>query len=209
MNAPMARPSKFAHLVLNARDFDGVLAFYKRLLGAWVVHEGPGLVFLTYDEEHHRLAITKRPGVLPKLRNMAGVDHYAFTYDSLADLLETWERMKAAGDEAAWCTHHGPTISIYYRDPDGNIVETQVDVFATNEEVDAFIKGEDFQQNPIGVDFDPQALRDRLRAGEPWEQLRLRVPMGPRNPATIPRAYLGWASWLMLQVGSRLGLAPR
>ena len=192
-------PTKFAHLVLNARNFDAVLDFYRTLLNARLVHETPMIVFLSYDDEHHRLAIARRPGLLPKIRNMAGVDHHAYTFANLEDLLNTWQRMKAAGHQPVWCTHHGGTISIYYKDPDGNVVETQVDVFETMEETNQYLLGDDFQSNPIGVDFDPEALWQRMQAGEPWETLRLRTPSGPRDPATIPRGYLGWFNWIALR----------
>ena len=209
MTGNIARPGKFAHLVLNTRNFDAQVEFYKLLLGAWVVHDAGDLIFLSYDDEHHRLAIARRPGLLPKIRNMAGVDHHAYTYDSLADLLGTWERMQSAGHEPVWCTHHGGTISIYYSDVDGNIIETQVDVFESIEETNEYILGEDFQSNPIGVDFDPAELRDRLSAGEPWETLRLRTPSGPRHPATIPRGYLGWFNWITLQIAKLLRARPK
>lgn len=201
-------PTKFAHVVLNARNFDGVLEFYKLLLGARVVHDAGQIVFLSYDDEHHRIAIARRPGLLPKIRNMAGVDHHAYTYSSLENLLTTWERMTANGFDPVWCTHHGGTISIYYRDPDGNVVETQVDCFESIEETNEYIAGEDFQSNPIGVDFEPAALLARLRAGESWDTLKLRIPSGPRHPATIPRGYLGWFNWTLLQVVKRLGGGP-
>jgi catechol-2,3-dioxygenase len=203
--AGIPSPSKFAHLVLNARNFDAVLEFYRTLLNARVVHETPMIVFLSYDDEHHRLAIARRPILLPKIRNMAGVDHHAYTFTSLEDLLNTWQRMKATGHEPVWCTHHGGTISIYYKDPDGNVVETQVDVFDTIEETNEYLQGEDFQNNPIGVDFDPEALWLRMQSGEPWETLRLRTPSGPRDPATIPRGYMGWFNWLTLRI---LGMLP-
>ena len=209
MSSDVAKPSKFAHLVLNARDFSGQIDFYQRLLGAHVVHDAGAIVFLSYDEEHHRIAIAHRPGILPKIRNMAGVDHHAYTYDTLNDLLSTWERMTQAGHLPVWCTHHGGTISIYYRDPDKNIVETQVDVFDSIEETNEYILGEDFQSNPIGVDFDSAELLSRLRAGETWDTLRLRKPEGPRHPATIPRAYLGWFNWFTLQLIRLLGASPK
>jgi hypothetical protein len=159
---------------------------------------------LSYDDEHHRLAIMQRPGLLPKLKNMAGVDHHAYTYDTLENLLITWRRMKSNGHEPVWSTHHGGTISIYYQDRDKNLIETQVDVFDSIEETNKFLLGDDFQSNPIGVDFDPEDLWQRLKDGEAWEKLKLRNPSGPRDPATIPRAYLGGFAWIMLQLRSRL-----
>ena len=197
-------PKKFAHVVLKTSQLEAQLEFYQTLLGARIVHQAPGIVFLSYDDEHHRLAITERPGLLPKPKNMVGVDHHAYTYENLEDLLTTWERMTQAGHKPVWCTHHGGTISIYYRDCDNNVVETQVDVFDSIEETNEFLTSEDFKSNPIGVDFEPQALLDRVKQGEPWASLRLRAASGPRDPATIPRAYLGPFAWAILQLKSRL-----
>ena len=205
MAESFTKPTKFAHLVLKTSRLKAQLAFYQLLLGARIVHQAPGIVFISYDDEHHRLALMQQPGLLPKLKNMVGVDHHAYTYENLEGLLETWQRMTSAGYEPVWCTHHGATISIYYRDMDDNVVETQVDVFETIEETNRFLLGEDFISNPIGVDFDPRVLLDRLNDGEAWESLKLREPSGPRDPSTIPRAYLGPFTWGMLQLRSKLG----
>ena len=69
MSEAIPVPSKFAHLVLKTSRFKEQRKFYQDLLGARIVHEAPGIVFLSYDDEHHRLAIMERPGVLPKLNN--------------------------------------------------------------------------------------------------------------------------------------------
>ena len=43
------------------------------------------------------------------------------------DLLDTYRRLKAKGIVPYWPIHHGFTVSLYYRDPDGNRMEFQVD----------------------------------------------------------------------------------
>ena len=48
-----------------------------------------------------------------------GVDHVAYTYASLGDLVDTYSRLKKRGIEPYWPVRHGPTLSLYYRDPDG------------------------------------------------------------------------------------------
>ena len=63
--------------------------------------------------------------------------------------------------------------------------------------------GEDFQSNPIGVDFEPETLWQRFKSGESWDTLKMRTPSGPRDPSTIPRAYLGGFAWTLLQLKSR------
>ena len=56
-------------------------------------HQNPALAFLTYDGEHHRFAFANlnilRPGATEADRGgLVGVDHVAYTYASLNDLLE-------------------------------------------------------------------------------------------------------------------------
>ena len=119
------------------------------------------ITFLTYDEEHHRVAIANLPGLLPRPRFFAGVEHFAFTYANLGELLATYRRLKREGITPYWCVNHGGTTSMYYADPDGNAVELQVDNFQKREDLNAFLYGPAFATNPIGVDFDPDALVER------------------------------------------------
>ena len=55
---------------------------------------------------------------------------------------------------------------MYYRDPDGNGIEIQVDHFNTADEANAYIRGESFATNPVGHTYDPEELLVRYRAGE-------------------------------------------
>ena len=48
-----------------------------------------------------------------------------------ATCLYTYARLKGDGIEPYWCINHGPTTSLYYKDPDGNQIELQVDNFPT------------------------------------------------------------------------------
>ena len=66
--------------------------------------------------------------------------------------------------------NHGPTTSLYFRDPDGNQVELQIDNCSLAE-ADAFVRSEAFAKNPIGVPFDADTLLARFRSGEPVAEL--------------------------------------
>jgi catechol-2,3-dioxygenase len=200
-------PYKFAHVVLRTSRYTEAIDFYKQLLEAEVMFQNEQITFLTYDEEHHRVAIANIPGLFPKIKALAGVDHFAFTFETLGDLLQTYLRVKSFGIVPIWCINHGGTISIYYQDPDGNVVETQIDVFGTNEEVDAYLKGDDFNANPIGVDLDPDELCRRFDAGEPFEELVKREQIGRRHAATLPRAYLGWFHWVVANIAYKFGVS--
>ena len=97
------------------------------------------ITFLTYDDEHHRVAIANMPGLLPKPKFLSGVDHAAFTYADLGDLLLTYRRLERSGIKPHWCINHGGTTSMYYHDPDHNQVELQIDNFHSHDEMNAFL----------------------------------------------------------------------
>jgi catechol-2,3-dioxygenase len=170
-------PVQLAHVVRRTSRFDAMLQWYQTVLGAHVVHADGMLAFLTYDEEHHRIAIAQIPGLEDQPPMAAGTDHVAFTHADLGDLLYTYARLKAEGIEPYWSINHGPTTSLYYKDPDGNKVELQVDNFASASEANRWMRSGEFAANPIGVVFDPSILLERYRAGEPLAQLTLRPPL--------------------------------
>lgn len=70
------------------------------------------MAFLTYDEEHHRIAIRAVPGCGDMVRASAGLDHIAFTFDSLNDLAAAYLQRKARGILPVWSVNHGPTTSM-------------------------------------------------------------------------------------------------
>jgi catechol-2,3-dioxygenase len=170
-------PVKLAHIVRRTARFDEMLQWYLTVLGAEVAHSDGMLAFLTYDDEHHRIAIAGIPGLEDQPQLTAGTDHVAFTYADLGDLLYTYVRLKAEGIAPYWCVNHGPTTSLYYKDPDGNRVELQVDNFPTADETNRWIRSGEFAANPIGIVFDPDELLARYRAGEPIESLTKRPPL--------------------------------
>jgi catechol-2,3-dioxygenase len=177
-------PKKFAHFVLRTARFEEVIEWYRTVLQARIVTRNEILCFLTYDEEHHRLAIANVPNAAPPPTGSAGVDHVAFTYGGLGELLATYRRLKGTGIVPVWCINHGPTTSMYYRDPDGLRVELQIDNFATDAELNDYFTSADFQQNPVGVTYDPEDLARRYEAGAPLEEL-LRRPKLPEGKTPL------------------------
>ena len=180
-------PAKFAHVVYRTSRFADMVRWYKTTLEARPMMENETFCFLTYDDEHHRVAIVNMPGLADRDPQAAGVEHCAYTYACLDDLLGTYQRLKAEGIEPYWCINHGPTLSMYYRDPDGNQVELQIDIFADNEATNEWFARSDFETNPIGVKFDPEEIIRRHAAGEPCETLLARPVIAPSEvPAQFP-----------------------
>lgn len=161
----MASPVKFAHVVLKTSRFTEMVSWWKEFLQGEARHENEFIAFISYDDEHHRIAIANFPNLEDRERQHNGVEHVAFTYASLGDLFDQYDRMKARGISPYWTINHGFTLSAYYRDPDGNQVETQVDTMSMTE-ADAFMSGPVFAANPIGINVDFEALIARWRAGE-------------------------------------------
>jgi catechol-2,3-dioxygenase len=184
---PRIRPVKFVHVVYRTRRFEQMLRWYQTVFDAKIQHQNPALAFLTYDDEHHRFAFVNLDVVRPERtemdrRGMIGVDHVAYTYGSLSDLLENYAQLKEQGIKPYWCIHHGVTVSMYYADPDGNQMEFQVDSYDSNEEANAFMASPHFAANPIGVEYDPDEWLARLRAGARVSEFLVRQSDEPISP---------------------------
>lgn len=147
-----------------------MLTWYATVFGARVQYRNPALAFLTFDDEHHRFALADL-GVIrpnendPDDRGMIGVDHVAWEYKSLRDLLQNYAELKIKGIRPYWAVHHGMSASLYYADPDGNQMEFTVEAFATKEEGNAYFQGSQIGTNPVGVEYDPDDWLARLRNG--------------------------------------------
>lgn len=150
-------------------NFQDMIDFYIQTLNASIRYEAPGhIAFLSFDDEHHRIAIVAVPGGSAATADgppRTGLDHVAFTFKTLTELAQTYVSLRDNQKNAlkpAWAVNHGPTTSLYYRDPERNKIELQVDNFDTNEEADAFMRGPEFAENPLGVDFDPDEWSERI-----------------------------------------------
>lgn len=184
---PNIHPTKFAHVVYRTRRFAQMVHWYEVVFGAHVQYQLPGMAFLTYDNEHHRFAFVDLALLQPECdetdrQGMIGVDHVAYTYASLQDLLANYAQLKEQEILPYWCVHHGMTVSMYYADPDGNQMEFQVDSFASTEETNAFIRGSGFSANPIGVEYDPEDWLAQMRDGTLMSDLLVRQSHEPVSP---------------------------
>jgi catechol-2,3-dioxygenase len=141
--------------------------WYCKLLGARINHASDKIAFLTNDDEHHRIALVAMEPYGPRTPGVTvGFYHAAFAYANLGELLQGYETLRQQGIKPYRCINHGPTLSFYYRDPDGNEIEMQVDTFPDSAATNAFMRSEAFARNPIGVLVVPEELIARRAAGE-------------------------------------------
>jgi catechol-2,3-dioxygenase len=135
------------------------------------------MCFLTFDEEHHRVALLGLPpGVLTERTPLTiGMAHSAFTFPNLGDLLDKYLELQSLGIHPRVPVQHGLTTSIYYRDPDGNMVELQIDNFDTPEQATDYMNGPEYAADPIGPSFDVDELIRAYRSGTPEPELTTRA----------------------------------
>jgi catechol 2,3-dioxygenase-like lactoylglutathione lyase family enzyme len=182
-------PYKLSHAVLRTAHLDETIRHYGLLLNTRVVFDHrPRGAALSYDEEHHRLAFVAVPAPADQgageairvadstgaigldLSAAPGLEHLAFTFESLGALLGSYKRAKAAGVTPEYCLNHGATVSFYYADPDGHKNELLIDTMPM-EMAEELIHSPDFAANTVGWPFDPEELLASYEAGAPLAEL--------------------------------------
>jgi catechol-2,3-dioxygenase len=144
------------------------------------------IVFMSNDRATHRIAFIAVPGLRddPEHFAHAGLHHIAFEYDSFNDLMPSFARLKQLGVEPGVCIDHGPTTSLYYSDPDQNLIELQADNFGNWEASTEWMRtSKEFRQNPLGVIFNPDCVFAAYQAGATSEQLHKDMYAGTCPPS--------------------------
>jgi catechol-2,3-dioxygenase len=182
---------KLAHVILNTSNFETLKKWYMQVLEATVGVETSdhSVCFLRTDEAHHRFGIFNAakiddsvavvpPGfdqVIPQSR----LHHFSFEYPTLAELLDAQVRIADSSIVPTMCLNHGPTISIYYTDPDKNVVELFYDTAYDEEQIIEFYAGGD--ANAFGATpFDPADMLHGLQSGKSVAELIAWAPPSVR-----------------------------
>jgi catechol-2,3-dioxygenase len=178
-------PTRLSHAVLRTTRLKEMVDWYKTVLNAEILYQNDFIVFMTYDDEHHRIALASFPGVVEKPKHSAGLDHLAFFYANLSDWISTYERLKGLGILPKVSIHHGVTLSLYYRDPDDNGVELAIDN-VDRPEWHEWMRDK-LKDNPIGLPLDPEELARKFHAGVPEPEIRLVSPASAAAPDEMVR----------------------
>jgi len=179
---------KLHHLTLRTSHLDEMLAWYGKVIGARVLYRDPFTAWTTNDEANHRIAFLGVPGLSddPEKISHNGLHHSAFEYKDFNDLMESYARLKEEGLSPAFCLDHGLTVSIYYRDPEGNFVELQADGFGDWKLSSEFVRSEEFARNPIGVFFDPDKVYAAHASGVAFAELHKAIRAEQYLPEVAP-----------------------
>ncbi len=185
----MPSPTKLSHLVLQTNQIAAMREWYFTVLEAELVQESDLISFISYDEEHHRVAFLNPGPLTPKGDADVGINHIAFSYASLGDLVTVYERLKRAGIVPHWCINHGPTTSALLQGPGrqrGRARGRQFIKMARRARTSCARRLS--CRNQRGAQIDPDDLGRRLRAGEPERVLpRTRHPREGHRLSPGPR----------------------
>jgi catechol-2,3-dioxygenase len=189
MTGPTVIRPKFHHFNLKTTKLQELIDWYSKLVGAEVTFQDVNGAWLTNDDANHRIALLSFPGFVddPERETRTGMHHSAFEYDSFEELNASYLRLCEVGIEPDICIDHGMTLSYYYKDPDGNRVELQIDVFGDWAASKEWMRTSPaFHTNPIGVFVDPTQIADAAASGEPFETIHRRAMAGEFSPAQPP-----------------------
>lgn len=118
---------KLGHVVLKVRDLVRAERFYTEVVGLRVTGRLPTrMVFFSVpgNEDSHDLAVWKvGADAAPPEPNQVGLFHVAWQVERPEDLETLYRQLEAKGAKLHGTMDHGTNLSVYFEDPDGNMLE--------------------------------------------------------------------------------------
>ena len=122
------RPTRLAHVNLNATDVDGSAAFYEKALGFRLTDRSKSMAFVRCNSDHHAVVLAEA--------KVNGLNHIAFLMPDLESVMRGSGRMIDAGFPIAWGVgRHGPgdNVFAYFIDPVGFVIEYTAEVLQVDD----------------------------------------------------------------------------
>lgn len=124
------RPRRLGHANLYVSDYVEAQQFYYSVAGIHEAYRQPDNMasFITNGNTYHDFGLTDiRSPYAPKGQK-PGLFHLAFELENEVELVDGYDRGRAAGVPFSHTRDHDVAHSLYLRDPDGNMVEIYADV---------------------------------------------------------------------------------
>ena len=136
---PAAPPSRLeicrtSHLTLRCRDIAKTQEFYEKALGLFLVaRDERDRRYFSGDRNSRRIVLALEPAKdlsapLPMPKTMYGMEHFSLEVTSFPELQSAYRQFKTLGVTVDHTQDHGVTASVYFHDPDGNLMEVYHDV---------------------------------------------------------------------------------
>jgi len=198
MNTEITIHPKLQHCGLTTGNLDRMLEWYGKVLGMTAnkrVAAPAGspfktVAFASNDEVNHRLSFFETPGLSidGDKDHHARVQHIAFEYETLDDLLGTYVRLKKLGIPLLWAADQFIQTALYYEDPDGNIIELNVNNFTDDWTVTEQLKN---LPSRLHMNVDPEKMIAARQAGASAWEVHERAGAGEFNAATSYELHTG------------------
>ena len=152
----MIKLQRLGHVLFSVRDVERSKDFYTRILGFKVLEQDPehGGLFLAIDGLGNTLDLFQctNPDAVAQSdedlagRNGLGVRHTAFAVETEDDLRDAYFALQAAGVPILRAIDHVSQKSIYFHDPDKNLLEI---VWERPNALEIFAKGRGDEDKPL------------------------------------------------------------
>ena len=150
----MMKLQRLGHVLIAVRDIAKSKAFYTRVLGFKVLEEDPehGGVFLSIGGHGNTLDLfpcTDPAALAPADGGPTaglGVRHTAFAVETEDDLRDAWHALEDAHVPILRAIDHVSQMSIYFHDPDGNLLEI---VWERPNALELFARGRGDEDKPF------------------------------------------------------------
>lgn len=129
----MIKLQRLGHILFCVRDLERSKEFYTKILGFKVLEQDPkhGGVFLALGDYGNTLDLfpSTAPDAFPQPRSQLGqrdglgVKHTAFAVETEEDFNNAYHALRAAGVPIHNALDHNSQKSIYFYDPDYNLLE--------------------------------------------------------------------------------------
>lgn len=199
---PVPRPRRLGHVNLFVSDLECSLAFYETVAGFEIVRREPGIGagFLSNGATHHDIGLiqvaegvlTGRDGHVQASSGRAmrpGFNHIAFEMESEAALVARYQAIcKRKNVKLRTTADHIISRSVYFYDPDGNVVELYADMLDDWREVFTLER-----EDNVSGDWTPGAEPPDAVARYPKTPVLGRVEGACLHPRRIDHAVLAVA----------------
>jgi len=147
----MIQLKRLGHVLLRVADLEKSRAFYSKILGFEQMEEDPehGGLFMAIPGHAHTLDLFPAPdaATAPRLGpGSVGVHHFAFQVDSEEDLRQAYHTLRDHGVEITRAVDHVSQKSIYFHDPDDNLLEIYYELPNARE---MFLQGRGDRDTPL------------------------------------------------------------
>jgi catechol-2,3-dioxygenase len=173
----MIKLTGIGHVLLRVADQEASKRFYRDVLGFAISEEDPehGGVFMTLGESFHTLDIGQHPSpetAQRPQRGEIGLGHIAFKVGSYAALREAYAHLLENGVEIMRATNHVNQRSIYFADPDGNMLEIY---FEMPHALELFANGRNDEDEALPVSGPNDPLPQWLLEDWPAPEMKAKI----------------------------------